>query len=75
MHSVPFLRFLESSSISTSIGQTFRHLLQEMHFVWSQVIRTGEKWLMGFRNTVIGQMYLQKARLSLKANASAMPRA
>ena len=30
---------------------------------------------MGFRNTVTGQMYLQNARLSLNANASAMPTA
>ena len=30
MHSVPFSLFLELSKISTSIGQTFRHLLQFM---------------------------------------------
>jgi hypothetical protein len=42
MHSVPFVRLLALSVMSTFIGQTFLHLPQETHFVGSTVMRTSE---------------------------------
>ena len=43
MHSVPFLRFLELSVISTSIGQTCLHFPQVTHLLLSHLIRNREK--------------------------------
>lgn len=43
IHSVLFLRFLELSVTSTSIGQTCLHFPQETHFVLSHLIRSREK--------------------------------
>ena len=43
MHSVPFFRRRDGSSISTSIGQTFRHLPQEMHLLSSHFTRISAK--------------------------------
>ncbi len=43
IHSVPFLRFLELSVTSTSIGQTRLHLPQEMHFDLSHFTRNRAK--------------------------------
>ena len=73
MHSVPFLRFLELSVMSTFIGHTFLHLPQEMHLLSSHLMRNREKWDIGFKNTVIGHMYLQKARLSFSVKARIIP--
>ncbi len=43
IHSVPFLRFLEVSVTSTSIGHAFLHFPQEMHLFVSHFIRIREK--------------------------------
>ena len=43
MHSVPFSRLRESSSMSTSIGHTRRHLPHSTHLPWSHVILSSEK--------------------------------
>jgi hypothetical protein len=75
IHSVPLIRLRELSVTSTSIGHTFLHIPQEMHFSLSHLILIREKRLIGFRNTVTGQMYLQKARLSFRANARIIPTA
>ena len=64
MHSVPFLRLRDGSRTSTSMGQTRLHLPQPMHLSASTRIRKSACRLMGFRNTVTGQTYFQKARLS-----------
>ena len=43
MHSVPFLRLRELSVMSTYMGQTFWHLPQETHLLWSHLTRSSEK--------------------------------
>ena len=42
MHSVAFFRLRELLLTSTSIGQTFRHLSQWMHFSSSHLTRSSE---------------------------------
>ena len=73
IHSVPFFRLLELSVTSTSIGQTFLHLPHDTHLLLSHLILNNAKQLIGFKKIVIGQIYLQKARLSWKAIARAIP--
>ena len=43
IHSVPFLRFLELSVISTSIGHTLLHFPHDMHLLVSHFILNKEK--------------------------------
>ena len=75
IHSVPFFLFLELSVTSTPIGHTLLHFPHETHFSLSHVTRITEKWLMGFRNTVMGQIYLQKNGVNLKQIGSIMTHA
>ena len=73
IHSDLFCLIFELSVISIFIGQTFLHFPQETHLFLSTVILNAEKRLVGFKKTVIGQTYLQNARLSLNMNARIMP--
>lgn len=73
IHSEWFLRCSVMLRISTFIGQFFSHFLQLIHLSGSSLIWKRAKRLAGFRKTVTGQIYLQKARLSLQIKASAMP--
>lgn len=75
IHSVPLVLFLELLVTSTFIGQIRSHFPQEIHFEESTVTRKRAKKDIGFRNTVTGQIYLQKARLSLHRYARVMPTA
>ncbi len=48
---------------------------QDMHFALSTRTRNSANRLIGFKNTVTGQIYLQNALLSRQIYANAMPTA
>ena len=75
MHSDAFARTLCPLLTGTFMGQTRSHLPQDMHFALSTRTRNSANRLIGFKNTVTGQIYLQNALLSRQIYANAMPTA
>ena len=75
MHSVDSTRrpALTYSGMRMSIGHCFAHAPQSVHASALPRILSRENRDVSFSSAVIGQTYLQKARLSRSVTASAMP--